>query len=290
MGRVCVCSACQTRRTGWRRLRRRCGWRTGWSGFSTATVMVTARGAAPTTRWPRAVSGAGGRAGCWILMSAPFRFGSACPVAQGGRSPHQRAVGSVVHLPVAQSADADARRDRGAAGEGDSAGLSDLTDFGQPVHALRVRHLDGPGVPGLPVRALCRRRCCALRQRGPGPAAAGRHRRAARGLGPGAAPREDEDRVLQRREPPGKPRAHQLRPSSATPSGAAWPKAEEATSPASPRPSAPRRRKRPASRSGPGTSTGAAARTLPASPKRSTPRCEAGSTTTEPSTAPSCAS
>ena len=32
---------------------------------------------------------------------------------------------------------------------------------------------------------------------------AGRHRRTARGLGPGAAPRKDEDRVLQRREPPG---------------------------------------------------------------------------------------
>src|SRR5690348_10465710 len=43
-------------------------------------------------------------------------------------------------------------------------------------------------------------------------------------------------------------------------------------------------------RSGPGTSTAAAARTCPASPRRSTPRCEAGSTTTEPSTAPSCAS
>ena len=78
--------------------------------------------------------------------------------------------------------------------------------------------------------------------------------------------------------------------SSATPSGAAWPGGEEATSPASPQPSAPRRRKRKASRSGPGTSTGAAARTCPASLRKSTPRYEAGSTITEPSTAPSCAS
>jgi site-specific DNA recombinase len=30
-----------------------------------------------------------------------------------------------------------------------------FTHFGQSVHALRVRHVDGPGVPGLPVRALC---------------------------------------------------------------------------------------------------------------------------------------
>ena len=29
-----------------------------------------------------------------------------------------------------------------------------LTRPGEPVHALRVRHVDGPGVPGLPVRAL----------------------------------------------------------------------------------------------------------------------------------------
>ena len=39
----------------------------------------------------------------------------------------------------------------------------------------------------------------------------GRHRRAARDPGPGAASREDEDRVLQGREPPGGLRAHQLR-------------------------------------------------------------------------------
>ena len=38
----------------------------------------------------------------------------------------------------------------------------------------------------------------------------------------------------------------------------------------------------------PGTSTVAAARTCPTSPRESIPRCEAGSTTTEPSTAPCC--
>ena len=78
--------------------------------------------------------------------------------------------------------------------------------------------------------------------------------------------------------------------SSATPSGAAWPRAAEAISLASPRPSAARRRRRKASRSGTGTSTAAAARTCPAWPGRSIPRSRAGSTITEPSTAPSCAS
>jgi hypothetical protein len=64
-------------------------------------------------------------------------------------------------------------------GKGDPAGVPDLTRFGQPVHALRVRHLDGPGISGLPIRALCGRHYCALRHRGPGPQAAGRHRHAA---------------------------------------------------------------------------------------------------------------
>jgi hypothetical protein len=78
--------------------------------------------------------------------------------------------------------------------------------------------------------------------------------------------------------------------SSATPSGAAWPRAAEAISLASPRSSAPQRGRRRASRSGTGTSTAAAARTCPPWPGRSIPRSRAGSTITEPSTAPSCAS
>ena len=49
-------------------------------------------------------------------------------------------------------------------------------------------------------------------------------------------------------------------------------------------------RKRSARRSGPGTSTVAVARTYPASPRRSTLTCGAGSIITGPSTAPSCAS
>ena len=46
-----------------------------------------------------------------------------------------------------------------AARQGNPARIGDLTGPGEPVHALRVRSVDGPGVPGLPVRALRRRRC-----------------------------------------------------------------------------------------------------------------------------------
>ena len=60
--------------------------------------------------------------------------------------------------------------------------------------------------------------------------------------------------------------------------------------PASALPSAPRRSRPRASRSEPGISVVERARTCPASPRRSTRWCGAGSTTTEPSTAPSCAS
>ena len=55
---------------------------------------------------------------------------------------------------------------------GNSARVGGLADPGEPVHALRVRFVDGPGVPGLPVRALCRRCCRALQEQGAGRACA----------------------------------------------------------------------------------------------------------------------
>jgi hypothetical protein len=55
---------------------------------------------------------------------------SAFPATQGGRSPHQRAVGPAVHLPVAYRADADARWDHGGEGEGDPAGFPDFAPAG----------------------------------------------------------------------------------------------------------------------------------------------------------------
>jgi site-specific DNA recombinase len=63
-------------------------------------------------------------------------------------------------IPARASATAVTQRDPQPDTEGDHrAGCQvrwgrDLTDFGQSVHALRVRHVDGPGVPGLPIRAL----------------------------------------------------------------------------------------------------------------------------------------
>ena len=142
----------------------------------------------------------------------------------------ERALGSALHRTVAQSPDADAGRDPRRPREGNPTGVSDLAVASQPVHALRVRPMDGPGVPGLPVRALRGRHRRPLRHRGTGPRASGRHRRAARGLGPRAAPRQDEDRVLQRHEPPrGRP-STPASTSSATPSGGASLVAAEASS------------------------------------------------------------
>jgi RNA-directed DNA polymerase len=57
---------------------------------------------------------------------------------------------------VAESAAATARWHAGQPGPRDPAGVGDLTVAGEPVHALRVRRLDGPGVPGCSVRALLR--------------------------------------------------------------------------------------------------------------------------------------
>ena len=87
-------------------------------------------------------------------------------------------------------------------GEGDPAGFPDLPPARQPVHALCVRSLDGPGAPRLSLRALRRRHRCPLQHRGAGPRPSGRHRRAARVPRARAASRQDEDRVLQGREPP----------------------------------------------------------------------------------------
>ena len=49
-----------------------------------------------------------------------------------------------------------AGRHAGRPGSWDPAGVGDLPVVGEPVHALRVRRLDGPGVPRPRVRALLR--------------------------------------------------------------------------------------------------------------------------------------
>ena len=60
---------------------------------------------------------------------------------------------------------AAARRDLAAAGPRNPAGFGGLARARQSVPALRVRCVDGPGVPGRRVRTLRRRRGGALRQR-----------------------------------------------------------------------------------------------------------------------------
>jgi hypothetical protein len=69
----------------------------------------------------------------WVLdldIRAFSGLRSAFPFAEGGRSPHQRAVGPAVYLAVAESADADAGRDHRAEGEGNPAGFSDFAVAG----------------------------------------------------------------------------------------------------------------------------------------------------------------
>ena len=65
-------------------------------------------------------------------------------------------VGGAVCEAVAHRSDAAARRDAGSAGSGHPAGVRGLAGAGQPVHALRVRRVDDPGIPGGAFRALCR--------------------------------------------------------------------------------------------------------------------------------------
>jgi site-specific DNA recombinase len=74
---------------------------------------------------------------------------------------------------------------------------SRLAGAGQPVHALCVRRVDDPGVPGRAVRALRRRRGRALCDRTPSQESGGRDR-GQDGTGrAAAASRQDEDRLLQ---------------------------------------------------------------------------------------------
>ena len=98
-----------------------------------------------------------------------------------------------------------------AAGSGYPAGVRGLARAGQPVHALCVRRVDGPGVPGRPVRALRRRRGRALRHRTPSQTLLARDREQD-GTGRAAtAPRQDPDRVLQgRRSGAARLRAHRV--------------------------------------------------------------------------------
>jgi site-specific DNA recombinase len=82
---------------------------------------------------------------------------------------------------------------------------SHFADPGEPVHALRVRRLDGPALPGLSFRAFRRRRGRALRDPASSGRGAGGDRRADGRGGPAAPPGQDADRLLQGRQASGEP-------------------------------------------------------------------------------------
>ena len=95
----------------------------------------------------------------WVLdldIRKFFRQRSPWTPDGDGATPHRLALDPAVHRAVAGSPHADARRDPRRAGEGNPPGLSYLALVGQLVHALCVRHLDGPAVPELSLRALRR--------------------------------------------------------------------------------------------------------------------------------------
>ena len=83
---------------------------------------------------------------------------------QGGAGTHRPALGAAVCEAVACRSAAATRRNLATTRPRYPTGVGDLAGVGQPVSALRVRHVDDPGVPGDPVRAVCRRRGRALCQ------------------------------------------------------------------------------------------------------------------------------
>ena len=91
----------------------------------------------------------------------------------------------------------------GGTGQGDPAGFRDIPRAGQPVHALRVRHVAGTGVPGRDRSSVTpTTRWCTARPSGrPGRSGPRWQQRLARGRA-AAAPRQDQDRVLQGRQAP----------------------------------------------------------------------------------------
>ena len=89
-------------------------------------------------------------------------------------------------------------------------GSSRIAGPGELVHARRIRRVDGPELPGLPVRALCRRCRCALREQAAGRSCACRDRRADQRGRPRASPGQDANRLLQGRQAPGRARAHRV--------------------------------------------------------------------------------
>src|SRR2546430_9320839 len=78
----------------------------------------------------------------------------------------------------------------------DTSGFGGFTRAGESVPALRVRCVDGPAVPGCPLRALCRRCGGALHQPRPGAGRGGSDRRQDGTGRVAAASRQNPDSLL----------------------------------------------------------------------------------------------
>ena len=89
----------------------------------------------------------------WVIDLDIRKFFDSVPwdlVVKAVRGTHRPAVGAAVCASGGCRAAAAARRDPAAAGPRNPAGVGGLARAGEPVHALRVRRVDGPGVPGGP--------------------------------------------------------------------------------------------------------------------------------------------
>ena len=95
----------------------------------------------------------------WIIdLGCPevLRHRFVGPRGQSGAGGHRLPMGAAVCQAVACCPAAASGWHPSRAGEGNPARVGDLAGPGEPVHALRVRCVDGPELSGLPVRALRR--------------------------------------------------------------------------------------------------------------------------------------
>src|SRR6202045_3923353 len=139
----------------------------------------------------------GARSRCTRLFRQ-YRLGAA---PQGGPPTSGLPMGAAIRRALAEGAGTDGGRQRRTAHGRNAAGWGDLASPGEPVPALRVRHVDGAELSAYSVRALRGRCHLSLPKRQRGAGAMERACRSSCGLQAGAASGEDEDRLLQGCEP-----------------------------------------------------------------------------------------
>jgi len=191
----------------------------GRADLPSGLVRLTGLVARLWTRWRHAGGAAGSTTGSWIWTSRSF-FDSVDHglVVKAGGGAHRPAVGAAVCQTVAASADTATRRHLAAAGPGHPPGLLGIARAGEPVPPLRLRHVDGPAVPGRPVREVRGRRGWCTASAKTRPAACGRADREQDGTGrAAAAPRQDQNRVLQGQQTDGSTMSTRRLPSWGTP-------------------------------------------------------------------------